>query len=490
MFALRQICGSLLKEHQAEGKPAMYVVQCSGLLTKQFGTSYVRNGTRLASSFGQHGRCGKFREYRKKVALWLKQQSGQVAEACARQFEFIAAQRVRRSLQLFHLYTRIWDEVALKEFIRTWRNHTLRNAKHFLMSSIGVTMYNWDSEKISEDELNSYKQEIEGIYRLKASTVICEKCHQRIVIDTRQPGINYCTCHGDKFSASSNEGTDGWKPYIERQDMLIWRREEPNSGGLFAYKVYGTFSDVTAEDFLQTQIDVDYRKKWDPTARDLQIIDTDPKTEKSVDDRTDIIYWETIWPRLFANRDYVYQRRWLVDKEKRLIIIISRVTEHPSAPTKPGIYRPYTEFHQPGIEFGLTYFDDPGVNIPSAVTSWVAMSGLPDFLIRMRKASKNYQSYKLMRENVNASSTHCVSSNDEDISEDKVENDNSQMDKQSETEIKKDTEESNRIKQIETTTFAETKENDVSDEDRENMENSTDEGRGLLRYFLLTKLFV
>lgn len=39
------------------------------------------------------------------------------------------------------------------------------------------------------------------------------------------------------------------------------------------------------------------------------------------------------------------------------------------------VIKPCTEFNKPGIEFGLTYFDDPGVNIPSAVTAWVAMSG-------------------------------------------------------------------------------------------------------------------
>lgn len=39
------------------------------------------------------------------------------------------------------------------------------------------------------------------------------------------------------------------------------------------------------------------------------------------------------------NRDYVYQRRWVIDKEKQLIIIISKVTEHPNVPNKPGIYR-------------------------------------------------------------------------------------------------------------------------------------------------------
>lgn len=89
---------------------------------------------------------------------------------------------------------------------------------------------------------------------------------------------------------------DGWKPYIEREDMLIWRKEEPNSGGLYAYKVYGSFADVTADDFLQAQIDVEYRKEWDPTARELQILDTDPQSQSSDDTRSDVIYWETIWP--------------------------------------------------------------------------------------------------------------------------------------------------------------------------------------------------
>lgn len=40
------------------------------------------------------------------------------------------------------------------------------------------------------------------------------------------------------------------------------------------------------------------------------------------------------------------------------------------------VIRPYTEIHQPGIEFGLTYFDDPGVNVPSTITSWVTMTGI------------------------------------------------------------------------------------------------------------------
>lgn len=129
----------------------MYVLRC--MLTKQFGTNYIRNGNRLTSSFGQYENYERFCKYRSRVAFWLKEQSGQVAEACARQFEFIAAQRIRRTLQIFHLYTRIWDEIALKEFMKIWKRRTLRNAKHFLTSSIGITMYNWDRERISEEEL-------------------------------------------------------------------------------------------------------------------------------------------------------------------------------------------------------------------------------------------------------------------------------------------------------------------------------------------------
>lgn len=131
----------------------MYAVQLSSLLLKRFNTNYVQNGTRLAL-FRQCENYGKFRECRQRMNHWLKEQSGQIAEACTKQFEFIVAQRIRRSLQIFHLYSRIWDEVALKEFIKSWRNRMLKNSRHFLMSSIGITMYNWERERISEDELN------------------------------------------------------------------------------------------------------------------------------------------------------------------------------------------------------------------------------------------------------------------------------------------------------------------------------------------------
>ncbi|XP_014488955.1 PREDICTED: stAR-related lipid transfer protein 7, mitochondrial-like isoform X2 [Dinoponera quadriceps] len=381
----------------------MYTWKLFGHVLKRFDTSCSHNGGRL-TYFVKHRDItyGKFGVYRDEINLWFREQRKQVTQACRKQFEFITAQRIRRHVQVFYLYTRIWDEVALREFMRSWKSRITRN---FLFSTIAVTMYNWDRERIGDEEINKYIHEIEGIHRLRECTVICAKCHLRIVVDVIQSNVKYCKCNGVQ-STASNQNSDGWQPYIERQDMLIWRRQEP--GGLYAYKVYGSFSDVTAEDFLQVQIDVDYRLEWDSTAKELEIIETDPQSKSCIDQSNDVIHWEMLWPRLFSNRDYVFQRRWIVNRETGIIIIVSRVTEHPDVPIIRGTYRvksywshmvirPYTEFNKPGIEFGLTYFDDPGVSVPTPVTSWVALRGLPDFLIRMRNASKNYQKYKLIK---------------------------------------------------------------------------------------------
>lgn len=398
----------------------MYSWQLSSLILKRVNFKYTNNNVNFSSFFKHISARIKFGGYRKKIDLWFKEQGTQVAKACTKQCEFIVAQRIRRSIQIFYLYTKIWDEVALKEIIKLWKMRVLKNSRQFLISAAGVSVYNWDRERIPDEEVNSYSQELKGIYKLRDDTVVCKKCHLRICIDnaSKQPGIEYCICEGSKFTATSNKSAEGWQPYIERQDMLIWRRQEPDTG-LYAYKVYGSFPDVTAEDFFQVQIDIDYRKHWDKTAKELQIIDTDPKSMQSSNDSADIIYWEMIWPKLFTNRDYVYQRRWIIDEDKSIVIIVSKGTDHPNVPIKSGTHRvktywsymvikPYKEFHQPGIEFSLTYFDDPGVSVPTAVTGWVAVGGLSDFLSRMRQASKDYKQYKMGKRNIESENRTAV----------------------------------------------------------------------------------
>lgn len=118
---------------------------------------------------------------------------------------------------------------------------------------------------------------------------------------------------------------------------------------------------------------------------------------------TDIIF-SIYLQRLFVNRDYVFVRRYLVDEEANVLYIMSKSTEHTKYPKYPEKYRiedywsimvirPYTDIKKPGIEFSLTYFDNPGVNVPSSITNWVAMRAMPDFLERLRKATLEYRQY-------------------------------------------------------------------------------------------------
>lgn len=57
------------------------------------------------------------------------------------------------------------------------------------------------------------------------------------------------------------------------------------------------------------------------------------------------------------------------------------------------VIRAHSELNKPGVEFGLTYFDNPGTNIPSTISTWVAMRAMPDFMSRLREAAKNYKNY-------------------------------------------------------------------------------------------------
>lgn len=95
----------------------------------------------------------------------------------------------------------------------------------------------------------------------------------------------------------------------------------------------------------------------------------------------------------------------MVDYSSKTCLIVNRSTEHPSFPNKSDKYRiknywsymvikPNTsDFRKPGLQFGLTYYDNPGVNIPAAITTWVAMRAMPDFLNNLRAATTKYKEF-------------------------------------------------------------------------------------------------
>lgn len=336
----------------------------------------------------------------------VRDQSPSILRLWATQCEFLFAQQLRRSQQILALYAKIWEERALRELLRRFRGQVQRHAKGLLLSSTVMLAFDWDRERIEFEDVKEYFDDFNFLERLKKETIFCPRCQKRKEIDCRVEGVRYCSCPrsvSDMLSKEQNEFT-AWEPYIEQKTMITWRKEV--KPGLYAYKVYVEYPDITAEDFLHVQTDVEYRKKWDNTAVSLEVVDEDATKGSN----SSIIYWEMLWPKLFSNRDYVYNRRFFVDRSKKVIVIVNKSIQHPKCPVKPSnqrvneywsymVIKPTTgTFSKPGVSFILTYFDNPGLSIPKYITNWVAKKQMPDFLGQLHQATVNYASAKKQNE--------------------------------------------------------------------------------------------
>lgn len=223
------------------------------------------------------------------VASNLKNRSHTILRLWTDHCEYIIAQKCRRGQQMVSLYTKIWDDRALRELFHRFRrqvseicaefNHhyltqwfdalccprcvltfffftisiyTLRlfnlqvqrHAKGFVLSSVGLCAFDWDKERIPYDTLKQHYDEIDFVLRLQNETIVCGSCNRRRVIDYKVDGIEYCWCSKEKLKQCNGSKTEtfsqamkcfsDWVPYLERKNMVVWRREE--KPGLYAYK--------------------------------------------------------------------------------------------------------------------------------------------------------------------------------------------------------------------------------------------------------------
>lgn len=133
-----------------------------------------------------------------------------------------------------------------------------RHAKGLMFSGIGLaSTFDWDSERINYESVRKNFSELELVERLRLETIHCDICGHRLIIDCKIDGIVYCTCSkgntcasraaqssaavaasaaatGSSASKQCEAYEKPWQPYLERKNMIIWRREE--QPGLYAYK--------------------------------------------------------------------------------------------------------------------------------------------------------------------------------------------------------------------------------------------------------------
>lgn len=94
-----------------------------------------------------------------------------------------------------------------------------------------------------------------------------------------------------------------------------------------------------------------------------------------------------------------------MDKKAHLMVIVNQSTDHPNCPVLSRnqrvrdywsymVIKPKTTFRKPGLEFVVTYFDNPGIVIPPTVKTWVARSHMPDFLNKLHMATIRYAAGK------------------------------------------------------------------------------------------------
>jgi len=275
------------------------------------------------------------------------------------QAEKIGVQKLRRLHNLNSLYNRLYGRQYLLELLQTF-SRKFKNPGYIIGGAIlaNTSKFDWKKERLSELELKDYYKEIDMCNELRLK----------------------CT-----------EGCD-WKPFLERGDIIVWRREHASLPGMWEYKMYGNFDDVTADEFLNVQLDMsEFRLSWDKSTAQCNILDRDSMTGGIV------YYWEVNWPRFFSNRDYCCYREHSIDPESGTMVVISRSTEHPACPSKRKVWRvkdyvsvmtirPHTSSDKPGLEFSITGFENPGVQLPEAIITWVAMRGMPEFMMNLREA--------------------------------------------------------------------------------------------------------
>uniref|UniRef100_A0A8C4QQU0 StAR-related lipid transfer (START) domain containing 7 n=1 Tax=Eptatretus burgeri TaxID=7764 RepID=A0A8C4QQU0_EPTBU len=147
-----------------------------------------------------------------------------------------------------------------------------------------------------------------------------------------------------------------WETVISKPSFKLWRRPL-ETGPLYQYRVFGTYTDITPRQFLNVQ-----------------------------------------YP-MYA-RDYVYVRRWHTDSTKKVMVLVSRSVEHPSAPEHPKyvrvrsyeshmVIRAHHSFDEIGFDYLLTYTDDPQTVFPHYCISWMVSSGMPDFLEKLHRAARD-----------------------------------------------------------------------------------------------------
>ncbi|XP_065146537.1 stAR-related lipid transfer protein 7, mitochondrial [Paramisgurnus dabryanus] len=278
---------------------------------------------------------------------------------------FVTGQRLRRAFQIGELYSNLYSERSRWTLVGSiWRRLQSKHAPAGKLIAALAGVFMWEDEKIRDDELRRCALELQALESVKGQS---GNPKSAVIVDP------------------------GWEVVMDKKNFRVWRRPIQGSH-LFEYRVFGSYTDVTPRQFFNVQLDTEYRKKWDALVIKLEVVDRDVNTG------TEVVHWATHFPYPMYSRDYVYVRRYHVDMDNSLMILVSRAVKHPSVPETQEfvrvhsyqskmVIRPHRSFDENGFDYLLTYSDDPQTVFPRYCVSWMVSSGMPDFLEKLHVAA-------------------------------------------------------------------------------------------------------
>uniref|UniRef100_H2YWB0 Phosphatidylcholine transfer protein n=1 Tax=Ciona savignyi TaxID=51511 RepID=H2YWB0_CIOSA len=235
-----------------------------------------------------------------------------------------------------------------------------------------VCSFSWDRNGISDAELEAHVDELNF---LKNGSFEKEK------------SSSYCSNEiENEFSTPQH-----WEMILNKPDIKIWRFPYKDTQ-FMQYKVFGRFKDVSARQFFTIQVDDNYRRKWDDHVLSINTVEENQAKGEIV------VQWISHFPYPFNPREYVYVRRAKIDKDRNALVIVSRSIEHSKCPVNSKyvrvplyisnmVIKPHKSMDEPGLDYLLTYCDNPQTSIPNSLSSWVITSGIPEYVEKLHLAA-------------------------------------------------------------------------------------------------------
>lgn len=185
--------------------------------------------------------------------------------------------------------------------------------------------------------------------------------------------------------------SNGWEKLVEEKDLKVFRRLVHGPYEMYEYKCIGTYYDISPAMFLDVQNDLEFRSNWDTNVLSLDML--------KEEDEHELIRWVQRFPYPLYPREYIYTRRTWISVDTNTVIVDSEVIPTHliagrSANVRVATYRSrmavraHTEFDERGMDFALTYFDNPEANIPRYVYNWMVNHGGPYFLRQVHDVAR------------------------------------------------------------------------------------------------------